>query len=218
MKRTLAILILMVSYSTFSMAQMTRGSFMVRGNVGINYNQNQFDAGVLGSAGTYKEYNPTIILSPSVGYFIADNLVLGLKTSYARSRYSYASDNTDVSQSKQITNTYALGLFIRKFVPITDKISFYMEANGSRGWEKPYGKNEDNEKLYFSKTNLLNLNAELGFQYMVTKNIGLDLHTNLIQFSSRNLIDLDRNEKAYTQQSFSIDLNSSIGLGASFFF
>ena len=219
-KSLLFIFIIMMAFPYNGIAQMEKGSWMLRGKFGLNYERNNTD--IISTNPNYPnqpdivESIPSIEISPGIGYFVSKNLAIGIEGRYGRSRGRFS--NSFSETTKLISNTFGIGLFVRKYVPLDDKISFYIEANGGRDWEKPVGKNEAGEKFNTIKSNSVRLNGIWGFQYLITKNIGLDVYSNLIQYTSRNTIDLLRDEKIANENQLSLNLNSHFGIGLNVFF
>lgn len=131
-KPLLIIFVLLMAFPYSGIAQMEKGSWMLRGKFGLDYEKNRTD--INSTLPNYPnqpdiiESLPSIMFSPGIGFFIAENPVLGMEGTYGRSRGKYSSPLSGTTKS--ITNTFGIGLFARKFVPISDKISFYMEVNG----------------------------------------------------------------------------------------
>jgi hypothetical protein len=199
---------------------MEKGSWLLRGKFGLNVDRNKTD--IKSSLPNYPsqpdiiESVPSIMFSPGIGYFIAENLVLGLEGTYGRSRGKYS--NSFSKTSRLITNNFGIGLFVRKYVPLNDKISFYMEVNGGKNWEKPFGKNEAGEKFSPGKFRSMRVNGILGFQYLITKKLRFDFYSNLIQYSSDKNMDLFGNKIVSEGHQLSLNLNSSFRIGLNVFF
>lgn len=219
-KPPLIIFVLLMAFPCSGIAQMEKGSWLLPGKFGLNVERNKTD--IKSTLPNYPnqpdiiESVPSIMFSPGIRYFIVENLVLGIEGTYGRSRGKYS--NSFSKTSRLITNNFGIGLFVRKYVPLSDKISFYMEVNGGKDWEKPFGKNEAGEKFASIKFRAVRVNGVLGFQYLITKNIGFDFYSNLIQYSSDKYMDLIKDEIVSDGHQLSLNLNSSFGIGLNVFF
>ncbi len=219
-KPILYIFILLLAFPISGIAQMDKDSWLLRGKFGLDYQRNKTDLN--STLPNYPdqfgitESVPSLVLSPGIGYFVSPNLFVGIDGLYGRSRGKYYNPLSETTKS--ITNTFGVGLFARKFIPINDKTSFFVEANGGRHWIKSFGKNENGEKFFHNQSGSVDINGVLGVQYLVTKNIGLDFYTNFFRYSSEKTIDPVKDEPIYKNRDTSFNLGSGIGVGLNLFF
>lgn len=94
-------------------AQLEEGQITVGGSIGVNA-VNSFakeDSKILSTQEKTREFS----IAPEVGYMLTDSWQIGLGLSYAMTQ-DYENDWK--------TNTIGVGVFGRKFMPISDKLSF----------------------------------------------------------------------------------------------
>lgn len=114
---------------TASFAQTERGTFMVGGNVG-NYRYNYHGK-------SYSNTMNNFSAGPSAGYFIADNLAVGLNINF----YSVKQDWTGITPSYTYTGldkTHGWGVspFIRYYKSLSDKFYFFGSLSAGYDWSK----------------------------------------------------------------------------------
>ena len=122
-------------------AQTTKGSILLGASSTLNLANGETDTDIMGigfstvkyksDAQGYNEPDPDKInsfnLSPKVGYFIIDNLALGLDFSYALSKRTNGA--TEVKNTAQL---FSVGPFIRYYYP-TPRVLPFAELYGAFG-------------------------------------------------------------------------------------
>jgi hypothetical protein len=105
-------------------AQITKGNWMVGGNVSFAYSTNDTNS------------NSTIILSPNIGYFIIDKLALGSVLNY---NYSKSKNDSGTGLYKSSN----LGPFIRYYVLNEEKkVNVFFETSYNFNLQKGDFKND----------------------------------------------------------------------------
>lgn len=196
MKKLLTILLSLGAFMSTVYAQTTQGNLVFGGAVGYT-SQKQEDAG---EDDKYSAFE----FSPSVGYFVADNLAVGLDFSIL----SEKEDNGLGGDDK--TTTLLVGPFVRyyKFTS-NDKFAFYGQAGfgiGSRKIE-PDGANE-------TKQSAFNVYISPGFSYFFNEHWAIDLQLQGITYSTFDPnTDGDADDDKETEFTFGVDsLNPSLGI------
>ena len=125
MKRvTLLALIIVLASTTATRAQIQKGDILLGASLGMGYSSNNVPSS-----------SSNANIAPRIGLAIGQNSVLGLQTSFGY-QHSKPGDNTGAWESNYIN--VGAGLYWRKFIPIKNKIGWYLEPNASFG----YGKNK----------------------------------------------------------------------------
>ncbi|MCH7402437.1 outer membrane beta-barrel protein [Belliella kenyensis] len=195
MKKGLLVFVLLCCGFTIK-AQTEKGRFLlgagttvglgeVSGPMTIGFSSSKFELAD-GSTGEIKSSN--IYLSPKVGYFVLDNLALGLDLalSFGNGKTTQAAIETE---SK--SNLFAAGPFARYYFP-GEKIRPYAEANslfGARNQENKIGSvNIEN------KYSLSNIAGGLGIAILLGAKSSIDL------MASYNSMKLSENESSFSNK------------------
>ncbi len=189
MKKSILLLIAL-SASVAGWSQTTQGSFTFGGGARYTTNKNSYDT-------NYK--NNELSLQPSVGYFVADNLVAGVTLSFTSNKTSYGNgDNT--------TNQTVVGPFARyyKFTS-NDRFAFTGEVGFLFGGNK-YKPDIGND----TKGSSFNFYIAPGFTYYLNEKWGLDLQLRGITYTkndpNKDVDNDDSSSFSFGLQSFSPSL------------
>lgn len=208
-KFTLALLPLFF-LSLTAWAQLEKGNKVLGGS--FNYSS------VTDKSKAYGNVESTNVFqfNPSFGYFVKDNLVVGLGLGFYGSKST--EDNGIVVDYSN--NSFGVGPYIQKFFPLSEKFSFFGRI--STGYTK--GKDETSSSSeYFTdsefKFSTLQVNSALGFTFFPKKWLGIDLSICPLKYS--HLVTKPENstdDNRYTTNVFNFSLDtSSILLGANFY-
>lgn len=195
MKKLLLLILAIGFWSVESKAQMQKGSWMLEGSVGLERSRDYFPE-------TDEKSNPVsgFTLHPKAGYFVSDNLVLGLSGILGSSWSSNKDYDPNIPDDYKKGNTlnYGGGLFLRKYFPINESLSFFGEIGSEVFWVRQKSiSNEPSGKVIEVQNWTLAANATLGVQYLISPKVGVHLQTDLIDYQNMNsLVDYgaDRSE------------------------
>ena len=177
MKKLLTIAMLCTS-ALAANAQTEKGKFILGGTIGYSSNKSE------GSTSSQKETN--LDLLPSAGYFVRENLALGLGIGYSRSirDVNYKSEPSvhyAYYNRKDITNYFAISPFIRHYVNLSEKFKYFSQFSVPMKWGNIRSEDGANNPAADvipdskSKTTSISLAIEPGFAYFPTKKIGIQL-------------------------------------------
>ncbi len=192
MKRLALVFLVLSLWSVEAKAQMQQGSWLLEGSAGLERTR-------MTNLDTDEKYTPTTgySLNPKAGFFVADNLAIGVSgifgNSWSRNRDYDQNIPSQLKKSNSIT--YGAGLFVRKFMPVNENLSFFAEAGSEIFWVNPrvvYNEPAGVESGLSRRT--LSAQAVLGLQYLISPKVGVHLQTNLLQY-----------QKAKTLEEFGID-------------
>ena len=192
-KKIAAVCALVLGTGAFCLAQTSMGTWSVGGNVGFSGNRNQ-------NAGNETK-NSTYTFSPSVGYFVADNLMVGADVSMNVSRQE--DDNNTYKQT-----SFGIGPFLRyyKFTK-NEQFAFY----GDFGFGYASGKDKQNNNDP-TKSRAFNMYLSPGFTWFPTSHWGIEFQVNLLSFTSYDP-DTDRDDDKTNYFNFGLNTFSpSIGI------
>lgn len=137
----------------------------------------------------------SISINPSIGYFISDNVLLGLGLNYRISNYSSKRGDLDY-ESKYTSNLHSLTFepYLKHYMEITEKIHLTNQAGLFAGVLSG-----DNVSEYFpdnTNTNtkttseqsgfLLGLTYKPGFNFNITEKLNLELGVGYLTYSIEN--------------------------------
>lgn len=187
MKRLLILMLIIGFWSAESNAQMQQGSWMLEGSAGL-------DRSRITNLDIDEKFNPTtgFSLHPKVGYFVADNFALGVSGLFGNSWFRNKDYDQNIPNQFKKSNvlTYGGGLFLRKYMPINEDLSFFAEAGSEIFWVKPrvvYNEPTGVESGLSRRT--LSAQAVLGLQYLISPKVGVHLQTNLLQYQNAKTLE-----------------------------
>lgn len=221
MKKLILVFILFSGISVASFAQMEKGRWMVDGLLTFSKEDSERDfiEAVPGQY-TYANEFSEIKFSPGIGYFVKDNLAIGIS-----SMVGYGWGKDEITQTPELSYlpskidafSYGVGVFARNYFPIDAKSSFFAEVRTSGAWQKRgaiYANQDDREVFYNSRS--VDISGNVGFQYLVTKKLGVILQTTLLQYSFSQMGNFDEDFSG-TESSLDFGFRPSFQLGISFF-
>jgi outer membrane protein len=196
MKNFILIFVLAVVTAVTSFAQTTQGSLTFGGGLRYTTSKNDYDG---------DQKNTDISFQPSAGYFVADNLAIGVTLSINSNKVDYG--NTD-----NTTNQFLAGPFARyyKFTS-NEKFAFTGEAGFLFGSSKT--KYSGGTEI---KGNSFDFYIAPGFTYFFSEKWGLDFQLRGITYSSNNPnkdSDIKSSSFSFGLQSFSPSLGFRFYLG-----
>jgi len=217
MKRSLLALFLVAGLVSASFAQMQKDSWMLDGQFGLS----------LGKANTsfvipdWTEYDflswqNTFSVKPAIGYFVQDNLAFGVSPVFGVGWNNSQQSQTNPANSNSFI--YGLGIFLRKYIPAGEKLSFYGELRTEGIWTNT-GQRESSGRTVYLRSKSFQGSANLGVQYLVSKNLGILLQTPVLEYAATKTADGDGTPNQVNKKS-SLEMNllSSFQIGASLFF
>lgn len=177
MKKLLTIAMLCAS-ALATHAQTEKGKFIVGGTIG--YSSTKYD----NEQNDNKQTN--LDLLPSAGFFVSENLALGLGIGYSRNvnEIDYKADITihlAYYMRKDISDYFTISPFIRHYVNISEKFKFFSQFSVPMKWgTKKYEIDHKNPAADVipdskSKTTSIGVGIEPGLVYFPAKKIGIQL-------------------------------------------
>ncbi|PRY09743.1 outer membrane protein with beta-barrel domain [Pontibacter ummariensis] len=202
--KTLFAATLFVLSSASAFAQTSSGTVVVSGSVGFAqqaYERTNFDGN-----------STNIQVFPSIGYFYKDRLEVGISTGFSFGRNTSKSEDGEyISKSYNIS----AGPYIRKYLPITEKLFFTASAGLSAGIGSAKTKAFQNESFGEpSRSFTYGISAAPGLTYFATEKLGLFVSIGQVYFS-RSTTRLEPTDTKSTETYFNADVSpssSSIGL------
>ena len=125
--KKLALSILSLSLVASAHAQTGAGHYLLSGLV--NYNSSKTDNSSYPNGQIYKSSSFQFI--PTVGYFVADNLVIGLSGSITNNKQEQADNGINQNLNLSQYTAKTLGPFVRYYKMVNEKFGFYGQLEGS---------------------------------------------------------------------------------------
>lgn len=168
MKKIILSILTLVAFGTANAQEESNGFGFSQGNIFIEGN---FGFSSSNNKNTEDKVN-SFNFNPKAGYFISDDLAIGLDLAFRSNKTENA--GTDVSKS----STVGFGAFARYyFLDLGARFKTYGEFG--------VGYATSNDKIADVKTNTLGVGAGLGINYFVTENIAINFAlADILSYSS----------------------------------
>lgn len=208
MKSKLILLVIGLLLAGSLLAQVTRqGNFILGSTIGFSAASSKIiqDKG-LGEKQAQNPYSTQLSLAPSIGYFLIDNLPLGIRMDYTFSRVK------DQNGLKAEDSNVLFGPFTRYYIPMNNNVYFFGEAGFG------FGNSRDTKDLAAGtqkiNTNLFSCGVGPGITIIATNSIGIEA---LVKYNyARSKFDT---EILGVKQNTTSNTNQfSISLGVQFYF
>lgn len=233
MKKTILTVILMLCAACFIGAQTPKGTV----SLGVDAEFSK-DNDENGSGNTQTKYNSQYFSAgPSIGWFVANNVEIGVSVDYRYSKGTYQIPYGESEQTLQNVETwskyseFSVTPFVSFYKMFGEKFGMFLKASGSieKGTETDRMINYPqayagilapsfSERKY--KTTSWNVSASPGFIFFPAKNWGIIGEIGGIEFGSQtHQEDPDVPENKSKSTGFSFDLEMSwMSLGVKYFF
>ncbi|MGE4514324.1 MAG: outer membrane beta-barrel protein [Chryseobacterium sp.] len=188
-----------------SNAQIAKGTTYVSGQVGYSSTQdNNTDS---------KVEDFTIV--PTVGYFVGNNLAVGLGVGYANSSTTTTSALTNV-ETKLSTDAFVVAPFVRKYWTVGEKFYIFgqLEVPMAFGKDKAEYSGTASQFNTESKFTSIGVNVKPGLDYFLNKNWSIEATIGEFGYNNFKYKDLDK-----STDNFNFGLNlSSVTFGVKYVF
>lgn len=219
----------LLSVTVFS--QTNQGSKFLGGSVSatISNNSNYYAmADGSSSSSSTQRYR----ISPSAGYFIADNFALGLSAGYTYSsylsEYLYPSNNNYARFESNFSNSISLIPYARYYFNLTEKIAVFTQLNIGYAYDFGSGhtisqsSGNSNRNDYITKGSTFNTSLVPGINYFLNEKFALEATVGSLGYSKSKLISTPESGSGNTQTSNNSNLGlnfsmSSINIGFRYF-
>jgi len=216
MKKQLLALVFCLSFWSAAHAQLQKGSWMADGQVGLSSNNQNNESTNASWRYATSDHRNQFTLSPGIGYFIQDNLALGLSPVFTHGWSKGQSGQNDPTRGNSFG--YGIGVFSRKYIPTGEKVSFFGDLQiahvwGNSGWLETGA----SDRTVLTRSRSFEGSASIGIQYLIADFLGLHLQSALVSFQERKVTG-EAFEGNYSYTTLSGGLFSSFQIGASVFF
>lgn len=173
MKQKPPLVLLFLLLSTFVFGQLEKGNIFMQASSSIGFSTEKHS---YTQAGTTTEYSKSTHFGfgPKVGYFVIDNLPVGLAINVNANKTKYTGDSEE-----DINNNFTIGPFARYYFVPQDKLKPMAEISAGFGSSKD--KYTYSGHTSESKYGIFKYSIGVGASYFVTDHVAFDL---LIDYSS----------------------------------
>ena len=196
MKKLLLTMIAGLGFGLVVNAQSTdKGNLMLGGNASYNYSK------VVDLDSNKQTYS----IIPQVGYFVKDNLAIGLGIGYA------GATQIDASDIKTITGEFSIAPYARQYAGTGD-VKFFGQLSVPMGWgnHKVAGNEVSSSERY-------GVSLSPGVAYFPTEKLGIELSVNGLHYEYSSLTP--NNGTKVGTNSFGLNANSlAPSIGVNFYF
>jgi hypothetical protein len=163
MQKNFYLLLVLISCSLVSRAQISKGSILLGGSLQFNAQNNNN-----GQPSPEKSSGSNFGFSPSIGKAIKDNLIAGIDLTYG---HSQATDNQNGGPSVSSSNdNYGIGVFLRQYMPLGKGFSFFTQEGIGGVYFQVKSEDAVTDKGY-----QLSANFSPGLAYNVTRRLQLEI-------------------------------------------
>lgn len=170
--------VLLLAGTSAAHAQLSAGHILLSGSIGYSQEKD--------GVGDDQDIYASGDISPTVGYFVADNLAIGLSASYNASSHEHKSKSNGTEfSSKTTTTSVAVGPMIRYYSPVGERAAFFGQLDAGFGSSKEKtevtpsgGKTND----FDAKYSLLGIGITPGFTFFPTDHFGLEISIGALSY------------------------------------
>jgi len=193
------IVIVVVCLPLVTLAQVQKGRSFLSG--GIGFNTNSPDNPQPGSTKQFTRFN----INAMYGFMIGDTWAIGVAPSYSTQTQTFSDD------TKNHSNTFGVGPFVRKYFALSEKFYFHLDASFNFTQQKDFTESAvGNGPATKSSSNVIALTP--GASYFITDRVALQAMLGKLSYSTF---------KTPGDNSSAFDVNFSItsfSLGATVYF
>ncbi|MBB5643841.1 outer membrane beta-barrel protein [Pedobacter cryoconitis] len=204
--RKLLTLAMLSAFALAANAQTEKGKIIVGGAIGYSNSKSNNDA--------MENKQNSLTLLPSIGYFVKDNLALGVGIGYSRLTEKSSEKTQYVLSQKNTTDYFMVSPFIRHYINISDQFKFFGQFSVPMKWgnlESATGTTSPAVSVApasNSKTTSIGVSIEPGFAYFPTKRIGIQLSLDGLSYAWN---------KTENKNSHHVNKTNAFNLGTNFF-
>lgn len=206
-------------------AQTTQGRLALTGAAGFSSGTGSSDQEVNGRTSADKGSSYT--LSPSIGYFIKDNLEIGAGVGYEKQTSEWTTPSAfNVTHSTYERKRDELRVFARQYKYLTERFALHTTLAGGIGtatqqlsYERSTPQYQSNHNRYYDRVRTVSLSP--GIAFFPTDRLALSANLGALQYEHKAthnsnwqkhqgtpIVDQDIHESKYKTNSFGLDFTS----------
>ena len=208
------LLLIIISFS--ANAQLNNGLKQIGGSVSISHSTSENDNSGISNSFTDQTTN-AFSITPSIGYFIKDNVSLNLSLGYSYSNSeSERIDEDEVSEYSYTTNNLSITISSRLHKSITDQFYLFLQPGASLNLRKYKDYSDDNDK-----NTAYSLGIRPGILYMANDRFAFEGTFGFLGYTYSESEPLDDSQSTSTSNNnnFRLDLSSiTLDFGFRYYF
>ena len=194
-----------------AVAQVNKGTIFLGGDIGFGFSNYKSDNP---NDNIHYQKSSSFNFSPSVGWVVKENMVVGGRINLAFFKYDY---QQNPSANRESGNNIGAAIYVRKYLPLGK--SFYLFGDASLGGQSNYRKGLNSGiPDYFHTEKGYSINAMIypGIAYQITKCLFLEMALNnlvTLGYTRINTEQQGQNVQNYKGVNNSFGFYSSLGTG-----
>lgn len=228
MKSKLFIMAALCAIGFGASAQTEKGKSFINGSIGFTSTKADTKADFASNT-TLTDKVQAFSIVPRFGYFVADNLSIGLGIGYTQSKRTYNQINASSGTIFYATQTAKQDIFsiepnLRKYVDVAEKFKFFGQLNLAIGFGKAestnvYSAPANYSSEYSHKLTSYGAAVSPGFAFFPSKKWAIEFSFPLINYNKTKPKDVKGNTYPSTTESFTFatsSFNPNIGFNFHF--
>ena len=172
--KSVTIFIIVVLFTSLNMAQQKKALVSIGGEIGYSYSSDLEDI----AYGPLENITSRYLINPSIGYFLTNNIELGIGLGFSHTTNETKGENAD-SENKQ--NIFSISPFGRYYNYFNEDLGLFLELNLLYGFG-----NSENVYRSVTKTNndVTNYSVKLnpGLFYYISNTILISASINVLDY------------------------------------
>ncbi|MBC7426807.1 MAG: outer membrane beta-barrel protein [Bacteroidia bacterium] len=200
-------------------AQTEQGKILLGGSVSYSSNKNTYKETVApNTVETNKYKSSSFGFEPTIGYFLADNIAVGIYAGINSSKSTFSYENGPYKERTDKYSTTSFGLFARKYFMVVPTFGFYAGLTAGVGPNKNTETTVPNvgtTTIVEYKGSSFNAGLNCGVAFFPTPKVGLHLGIGGLGYNSSKLKgDQSTGDGENKYSNFNFNLNTvSLNLG-----
>lgn len=191
--------------------QISKGTYTFGGNINLT-SSNQETNSPPNSANTD---NFSFTFAPRVGYFVSDNISMGVSLGFSQSSTKYSTSAGSTQDTENTTTSFSPSLFARFHKPLNEQLYLFIEPSIqlSTGTQK-YTFNDVTTETDITS---FGVGVRPGIAWFITNQMGLQLTTGNLSYSKMKRSPEDSDDEI-TNSNFNLNMAlSSFTVGIQFY-
>lgn len=208
MKKLLAIIAISIA-ALNSNAQTEAGKIILGGSFEYNSTKNE----------QQNSKSSGLLIGPNIGYFVSDNLAIGIGLGYQRTKYEQDLEligGNPIYKSKN--HTFYISPYIRHYTALSEQFKFFAQFSGNYYYSKSETDVNSPGTPISQTSNSYSVQLSPGLAFFPSKRFGIEFALNGIYYTYNKSKDLQIARES-TSKDFNIRLNAtSPRIGLQYYF
>ncbi|MCH6234220.1 PorT family protein [Cognataquiflexum rubidum] len=231
MKIRSILIFVLISFSHNSWAQMEKGSWIIRGNVGVElgFTNSSYENTSNPTSASSNNISHTYTFSPGLAYMLNDKWMAGVEGLFNRRHFGqdYIYNEFNEGWGDQYLNTSGIGVFARKFFELDENLQLFGETGiGVSGYSEKHINSinsiTNGELQTIQSYRNYGMDLSIGLHYRFLNNLSIEMNMPLMGYGiteSKSIQnDLGKLLPVSSGQSFMIMFGRNYQVGINFIF